>query len=277
VLIKKTESVADTLSPEEENRLHIMQTVQKMLGDGFSYSDVAKETGICIRTVARYRTGDPQMMCRKGRPGRDNILDSIKDKVYALMQSGYHASGVYQQLVKEGYNVHSSTVRRYVRKMADEEDLDISLNHKGPTLEQKEEFHSRPKSIVIKKSEIQKHLWSHVNLKVDEKSLYGKYIIIHQLKKCIAQFREIFRRKSIPLLYIFIDNYKCSKILELKSFALGLEKDIEAIENAVSSDQSNGFVEGNNNRVKVIKRVMYGRCGLKLLTAKIMLGRQGNG
>lgn len=51
----------------------------------------------------------------------------------------------------------------------------------------------------------------------------------------------------------------------------GLKKDIDAIENAVVSPLSNGFVEGINNRTKMIKRVMYGRCGIELVSAKIVL------
>ena len=76
---------------------------------------------------------------------------------------------------------------------------------------------------------------------------------------------------------MFIANYKNSPIPSIKSFVLGLQKDIDAVENAVASDLSNGFVEGNNNLIKMIKRLIYGRCGMKLLTAKIMLGRQKHG
>ncbi len=50
-----------------------------------------------------------------------------------------------------------------------------------------------------------------------------------------------------------------------------------AVENAVVSDRSNGFVEWNNNRIKAIKRTMYGRCGLKLLATKVMLGYREDG
>jgi uncharacterized protein YerC len=53
---KKTESIEAILSPTEENRLHIMKKVQEMLRSGFSYTDIARETGISTRTVARYRT-----------------------------------------------------------------------------------------------------------------------------------------------------------------------------------------------------------------------------
>ena len=57
----------------------------------------------------------------------------------------------------------------------------------------------------------------------------------------------------------------------MESFAKGLLNDIDAVEYAVSSDWSNGFVEGTNNRLKTVKRMMYGRCGRQLLEAKMLL------
>ena len=68
--------------------------------------------------------------------------------------------------------------------------------------------------------------------------------ILWKIEQCIKEFRMLFSKKSLPLLYLFIDRYKTSEIKELSSFANGLEKDISAVENAVSSDLSNGFVEG---------------------------------
>ena len=71
------------------------------------------------------------------------------------------------------------------------------------------------------------------------------------------------------MLYLFIERYKNSNIKSIKSFAKGLERDIDAVENAVAYDYRNGFVEGTNSRLKMIKRTMYGRCGRKLLEAKL--------
>ena len=274
---KKTEPIVDNFTPTEENRLQVIKKVQEMLKLGFSYADIAKETGISTRTVARYRTGNPKMMCRQEKPGRENVLDCFKDEILTLMHNGYNPSGVFHQLIKKGHDVHKSTVTRYVRKLAKEEGIDICKYHKGPTSVQKEKYRSHLQTALIKKTDIQKYLWMHEELNIEMKSLYEKFPIIYQLKKCIAEFREVLYKKNMPLLYVFIDNYKNCTIPTIKSFALGLERDIAAIENAVSSERSNGFVEGNNNRVKVIKRVMYGRCGIKLLTAKIMLGKQKNG
>ena len=64
----------------------------------------------------------------------------------------------------------------------------------------------------------------------------------------------------------------------MKSFAEGLKRDIVAVENAVAYDYSNGFVEGTNSRLKMIKRTMYGRCRKQLLEAKLRyVGKFKNG
>ena len=75
----------------------------------------------------------------------------------------------------------------------------------------------------------------------------------------------------MALPYLFIERYQISAIKEIASFAKGLQKDIEAVENAVASEKSNGFVEGTNSRLKMIKRTMYNRCSRQLLSAKLII------
>ena len=71
------------------------------------------------------------------------------------------------------------------------------------------------------------------------------------------------------MLYLFVEKYSKSLLKPLRSFAEGLKRDIDAVENAVAYDYSNGFVEGTNSRLKMIKRTMYGRYGRQLLEAKL--------
>ena len=73
----------------------------------------------------------------------------------------------------------------------------------------------------------------------------------------------------MPMLYLFIKKYRKSSIKEITSFAAGLKKDIDAVENAFASPMSNGYVEGTNSKVKAIKKTMYDRCGVRLLRAKL--------
>lgn len=89
------------------------------------------------------------------------------------------------------------------------------------------------------------------------------------MHNCVRKFRNVFENRSVPLLHLFIEKYKSEGIKSLNSSAKGLERDIDVVENAVAYDYSNGFVEGTNSRLKMIKRTMYGRCGKKLLEAKL--------
>lgn len=66
-----------------------------------------------------------------------------------------------------------------------------------------------------------------------------------------------------------MERYRNREIRVLKRFSAGLARDIEAIENVVAYDYSNGFVEGMNSRLKMVKRTMY-LCGKSLLEAKLI-------
>lgn len=57
---------------------------------------------------------------------------------------------------------------------------------------------------------------------------------------------------------------------KLAAFAAGVASDKAAVAAAVSSTSSSGHVEGNVNRLKSIKRQMYGRTKLDLLKARVM-------
>ena len=58
--------------------------------------------------------------------------------------------------------------------------------------------------------------------------------------------------------------------MELNSFVNLIESDIDAVKNAIIYNFSNGLTEGFNNKTKVIKRQMYGRCSFDLLRLKIL-------
>ena len=59
-------------------------------------------------------------------------------------------------------------------------------------------------------------------------------------------------------------------IPEISSYLSGLNNDISAVKNAIRLKFSNGLAEGSVNKLKVIKRIMYGRCSFKLLKSKLL-------
>ena len=60
-------------------------------------------------------------------------------------------------------------------------------------------------------------------------------------------------------------------ITELKSFATGLLSDLQSVENAINLHWSNGPVEGNVNKLKMIKRQMSGRASFDLIRKGLIL------
>lgn len=61
-----------------------------------------------------------------------------------------------------------------------------------------------------------------------------------------------------------------SQFSDLREFALGLRRDLDAVRNALIYPWSNGQVEGQLNRLKLIKRQMYGRARLALLRVRVL-------
>lgn len=57
---------------------------------------------------------------------------------------------------------------------------------------------------------------------------------------------------------------------ELRTFADGLQSDNDAVLAALTMEWSNGQVEGQVNRLKLIKRQMYGRAGFDLLRQRVL-------
>ncbi|MCB8878068.1 transposase [Acidisoma silvae] len=56
----------------------------------------------------------------------------------------------------------------------------------------------------------------------------------------------------------------------LAKFAMGFRRDLSAIKNALATPWTTSPVEGQINKLKMIKRTMYGRAGFQLLRARIL-------
>ncbi len=61
-----------------------------------------------------------------------------------------------------------------------------------------------------------------------------------------------------------------SQIPELVGFVNGIRQDFKAVEAAFAIEWSNGQTEGQGNRLKFIKRQMYGRANFYLLKARVV-------
>ena len=63
---------------------------------------------------------------------------------------------------------------------------------------------------------------------------------------------------------------RSSGIYAMQRSARTIRHDLEAVRNAVSEPWSNGQTEGQINKLKTLKRAMYGHAGVELLRARMM-------
>ena len=95
-----------------------------------------------------------------------------------------------------------------------------------------------------------------------------KYPVVARVESIFKEFHSTIMGNEPDKLEEFLKKFEDS---EIKTFCNGIKKDIAPVKNAISYSVSSGFVEGNNNKFKLLKRIVYGRSGLVNLTKKCKL------
>ena len=80
----------------------------------------------------------------------------------------------------------------------------------------------------------------------------------------------MIRQRQADLLDAWLQECEESGIPDLQTFAEGLRRDYPAMKGALQFAYSNGPVEGQINKLKYIKRSMYGRGSFSLLRQRFL-------
>jgi transposase len=91
--------------------------------------------------------------------------------------------------------------------------------------------------------------------------------ILYQL---VQEFFRLVRARQGTQLDSWLASVEASGISELQRFANGLERDKAAVLAGLTLVHSNGQVEGQVTRIKLIKRMMFGRAGFALLRQRVL-------
>ena len=86
------------------------------------------------------------------------------------------------------------------------------------------------------------------------------------MRRLAMQFRGLLRSGTAERLDAWLTDARASGIYAMQR----IRQDLEAVQNAVSEPWSNGQTEGQINKLKTLKRAMYGRAGVDLLRARMM-------
>lgn len=131
------------------------------------------------------------------------------------------------------------------------------------TISQVSDFYSDP---------VQKSQMSHfaASLPLGLESMCQKEPQLKMAQQLPLDFYRMLKTKNKSQLNQWFYNVSQSGLVDLQRVAAGMEADATAIHEAISSRWSNSVVEGHVNRLKILKRQMYGRAGFELLRRRVM-------
>ena len=90
------------------------------------------------------------------------------------------------------------------------------------------------------------------------------------MRQLAMRFRGILRSGDIGKFDGWLRDAHDAGIYGIRRFVRTLRQDLAAVKNAITEQWSNGQVEGRVNRLKTLKRAMYGRAGVELLRARML-------
>ncbi|MCG1055980.1 transposase [Mycetohabitans sp. B5] len=93
---------------------------------------------------------------------------------------------------------------------------------------------------------------------------------IATIRRLSLEFTDMVKRRAHQALASWLRQAQASGVPEMQRFAAGIGHDYDAVHAALLTLYSNGIVEGHVNRLKLLKRQMYGRAGFQLLRTCVL-------
>jgi len=117
-------------------------------------------------------------------------------------------------------------------------------------------------------------LQSPEDLKPEQKAFLKQFIDLcpeaQKIQELGQKFRAMIRERLEPNFDDWMKAGQESGIKELENFVKGIKQDRAAVKAALTFEWSQGQVEGQVNRLKMLKRQMYGRAKFDLLRARVL-------
>jgi len=240
-----------------------------LLGQGHPASRIKELLGITYNTIRRYKDGDPDLLCRfPERHGAYSVIDGHREFIAECLGNKMTAAAILREINKTDPSIKKTAFNEYCARLKAERGINNKTNTAGKELNL-----GGINVRYVKRKDIMQYLWTGEGLEEKDFTAAAKeHEAVRYLEDFVYDFKSVFAKKEQVMLRGFVEIYEDSPYKTIKSFINGLLMDIEAVENAVALPFSNGFVEGCNNRLKMVKRTMYGRAKMPLLRVKILFG-----
>jgi transposase len=258
---------AKDLQQNRAERYALYEQVIALRQQGLSHKRIAQALGInsiTVRTFLRAGTFPERARYRRGSQ-LDPYIAALHQR---WLQGCTNPKQLWHELVAQGYKGTPRMVRRYVERLAQRlkaltpeqrtQFLQAETTFKTPSvrcvafwfLKPPQELTPEQETFITRLGEISVELKS-----------------VRELSHTFVQMVQQRQHEALP---VWLAHAEQSAVTEMRSFATGIRQDEAAVRAALAYAWSNGQVEGQINKLKLIKRQMYGRAKLDLLKARLL-------
>jgi transposase len=239
------------------------QQVVALHTQGFEQAEIARRVGLSTRTLRRwFKAGDfPDVRRRRKRQSKfDPYAAYVLERWKAGCRNG---SQLYREIKEKGYTGLERTVYRFLLPLREQSKLAQSV-----------EAPQTPVQDFEAKTAVWLFVRDPASLDEIEQGTLASICLTSKSAKVLYQLVQEFRWMLHTRTGEQLDNWlakgRASQIRELQSFVAGVERDKAAVVAGLTLPQNNGLVEGKVNKLKLIKRMGYGRAAFPLLRQRVL-------
>jgi transposase len=254
-------------------RLAIYEQVRALHRQGYTGSAIARQLRIGKGTVFRYlRTATfPE---RQGRSDRGrSLLDPYKPYLLSRWNAGCReALALFAELKGQGYPGSYPTVARYAQRLRQAQGLSARQRFTRkpvPAVSEPETPRLTPRRatwLVLRRPDTRDAREAPVLAALEE-----QHPALAEATALAQDFAQLVRQRQPDQLEPWLERATSSLSEAFQRFAKRLREDYDSVKAGVTLPWSNGPVEGHINRLKMLKRQMFGRAKLELLSRRFLL------
>lgn len=221
---------------------------------------IAEEFGISTVSLRKYKNMSEEeveeisnrRVYKKGKTKMDDYMNII----FKMLKDGISQEYIMAYVLEKGCKASLRYLKNYINLVA----KNNGMEYKKESTFIKTTY---PKDIiVITRLELLKYILTLDKEKLKNETIeqnieiiVEKYPVVKDIQNIFKDFHDVIFGANPEKLDSFIEKYEA----RINTFCKGLKKDIAPVKNAISNPISSGFVEGNNNKFKLIKRIVYGK------------------
>lgn len=267
-----TEKAQQQILNNQKHRIEQQKSIKKMRAQQCRPSVIARKLGVSCNTVERYRASPdfPKVPARRPTFGR-SLLDPYKHQLLGWWNDGIRRPSILMELLQPvGYEGTIRTLQRYISGLRRAQGLPPARFRVVKPL---------PKVIVPKSPPFTPRQAAYLIVlrpehRQEEETDLLERMTQHPALAVIVDladaFLQLLRQRQSDAFDDWLVRIENSSIKPFQTFAKGLIDDYAAVKASMSSEWSNGPVEGLNNKLKMLKRQMYGRASPDLLAKRFI-------